>query len=60
MVTLDLIADLMKLAASPVGQSILDTIITGGAASPEKVSAEVAKLKVPQPPKENSDGNRCE
>lgn len=57
MVTLNLIADLMELAASPVGQAILDTIITGGAASPEKVSAEVAKLKVPQPPKENSDGN---
>ena len=45
MVALEVLADLVKLAASPVGQSILDAIITGGAASPDHVAAEVAKLK---------------
>ena len=56
MVALEVLADLVQLAASPVGQSILDAVINGGTASHEKVSAEVAKLKNPQPPKENSDG----
>lgn len=50
--TLETIANIAKLAASPVGQAILDKLILGGQLSPEKVAAAVKELEQPQPPKE--------
>lgn len=51
MLGVEIIADLVKLAASPAGQAMLDKIITGGQASPERVAEAVRKLAEPKPPK---------
>lgn len=56
MVTLDIMKYLLQLALTPAGQHILDDIATGGDASPERVAAEIAKLKSPEPPKEKPSG----
>lgn len=54
-VGLETLANLAKLAASPVGQALLDKLIVGGNATPERVAEAVRQLEQPKPPKEAPD-----
>jgi len=49
------LANLLKLASSPVGLAILDKLVLGGQATPEKVAEAVRQLEQPKPPKEAPD-----
>ena len=52
---LETIANLARLAASPAGQAVLDKLITGGNASPERVAEAVRQLEKPKAPKETTN-----
>lgn len=46
------LANLLKLASSPVGLAILDKLVLGGQATPEKVAAALRQIEEPKPPKQ--------